>query len=88
MGDPVITNVIDDLAAELFSRDHPERVWNGMGTRGDRIGSASPHEHAMYRGFARGRMMAERLAPVPPVEAAAALAADSDWSARRARRRA
>lgn len=72
-------DAIDTLAATLFSRDHPERCWNALEDR-ERLGTASAIEIAVYRGFARARLEAERRAMPAPEVAAAALAATGSLS--------
>jgi hypothetical protein len=67
---------IDTLAATLFSRDHPDRAWSAVADQKNRLGVASALEQAVYRGFATGRLRAERRAMPQPAVAAAALAAD------------
>lgn len=69
-------DVIDTLAATLFSRDHPDRAWSAVSDHRHRLGVASALEQAVYRGFATGRLRAERRAIPEPAVAAAALAAD------------
>lgn len=68
-------DAIDTLAATLFSRDHPDRCWDPLEDL-KRLGTASALEKAVYRGFARARLDADRRAMPAPEVAAAALAAD------------
>lgn len=65
-------DAIDTLAAELFGRDHPDRVWSGE--RAGRFGAASAFERAIYRGFASGQMAVDRRG-VPQAAIAAEAAA-------------
>lgn len=69
-------DAIDTLAATLFSRDHPDRCWDPLEDHLRRLGTASALEKAVYRGFARARLDADRRLLAPEV-AAAALAADA-----------
>jgi hypothetical protein len=76
MGAIADRDAIDVLAAELFSRDHPDRAWSAVSDHHNRLGVASALEQAVYRGFAAGRLNAERRAVPGPAFAAVALAAD------------
>lgn len=67
-------DAIDTLAATLFSRDHPDRSWNPLDDH-LRLGTASALEKAVYRGFARARIDADKRVLAPEVAAAALAAA-------------
>lgn len=73
MGDFANRNEIDALAAELFSKDHPERSWDAFDNI-QRLGVASATEKAVYRGFATARLAADRRNLQDAAIAAAALA--------------
>ncbi|PZQ19070.1 MAG: hypothetical protein DI565_01375 [Ancylobacter novellus] len=76
MVNPANREAIDTLAAELFSRDHPDRAWSAIIDHRNRLGVASAQEQAVYRGFATARLAADARTPDPAI-AAAALAAEA-----------
>lgn len=82
MGDFADRDAIDTLAATLFSRDHPDRIWDALTQDWRKLGVASAQERAVYRGFATTRFQAERRALPVAAIAAAALAADGAGSRR------
>lgn len=77
MGEPADRATIDTLAADLFSRDHPDRAWSAIVDHRNRLGVASALEQAVYRGFATAHLNAQIRALPEPAIAAAALAADA-----------
>jgi len=77
MGEPVTRDAIDTLAADLFSRDHPDRAWSAIVDHRNRLGVASALEQAVYRGFATAKLRAQERALPEPAIAAAALAAET-----------
>ena len=76
MVNPANREAINTLAADLFSRDHPERAWCAIEDNRHRLGVASAQEQAVYRGFARARLASEARV-LDPAVAAVALSSDA-----------